>query len=66
MIARIVNAVVVGALVGLGCLLLGMVLASLNIPPVEAVGKFLEQWCWVIGVLVGLLTFFRGGVAVSL
>ena len=66
MIGRIINAVVIGALVGLGCLLLGMILVSLDIPPVEAVGKFLEQWCWVIGVLVGLLTFFRGGPSVSL
>lgn len=61
MISRIVIAVVVGALVGLGCLLLGTVLNSLNIPPVEAVGEFLRQWAWVIGVLVGVLTFFRGG-----
>jgi hypothetical protein len=66
MIGRIVHAVVIGALVGLGCLLLGMVLSSLNIPPVETVGDFLTQWCWVIGILVGLLTFFKGGPTVTL
>jgi hypothetical protein len=65
-IARIAHAVIVVILVGLGCMLLGMVLSSLNIPPIEVVGDFLTQWCWVIGVLVGLLDFFRGGPTITL
>lgn len=63
MIGRVVVAVVVGAVVGLACILLGMILASLNIPPVEAVGRFLTEWAWVIGVLAGLYQFFAGGVS---
>lgn len=61
MISRIVMAIVVAVLVGLGCLLLGMVLNSLNVPPAEAVGRFLTQYAWVVGILAGLIHFFRGG-----
>lgn len=61
MIGRIVMAVVVAVIVGLACMLLGMVLNSLNVPPAEAVGHFLTEFAWVIGVLAGLVHFFRGG-----
>jgi len=40
---------------------LGMLLVSLDIPPAEAVGRFLENYAWVIGILAGLWYFFRGG-----
>lgn len=60
MIARLVVAVVVGVAVGLICLLLGAVLASLGVPPAEAVGHFLTRWAWVIGVLAFLLSAATG------
>lgn len=61
MLSRIVLAVVIGAIVGLCCLLGGSLLASLGIPPTTAVGTFLERWAWVIGTLAGLYHFFAGG-----
>lgn len=61
MLNRIVLAVVWAVIVGLVCLLIGMVLSSLGVPPAEAVGGFLTQWAWVIGVLAGLWQFFGGG-----
>lgn len=61
MLNRIVIAVLIGAIVGLACLLGGSLLASLGIPPATAVGGFLERWAWVIGTLAGLWHFFAGG-----
>ena len=61
MIARLVMAVVVAAVVGLACLLIGSLLASLGIPPAAAVGSFLVRWAWPIGILAGLWQFFAGG-----
>lgn len=61
MIGKLVLAAVVGAATGLACILIGMLLVSLNIPPIEAIGHFLNQWAWVIGVLAGLWYFFAGG-----
>jgi uncharacterized membrane protein YdcZ (DUF606 family) len=60
-IARLVMAVVVACVVGLVCLLLGSILASLDIPPASAVGSFLSRWAWVIGCLAGLWQFFGSG-----
>lgn len=61
MIEALILAVVVACVVGLICLLLGKILASLAIPIAVAVGGFLEQWAWVIGVLAGIWFFFTGG-----
>lgn len=63
MIGRIVLAVVVGAAVGLLCLLLGMLLGAVGIPFVATVGSFLSTWAWVIGILAGLWWFFSGRTA---
>lgn len=60
MLMRLVAAVAVVIIVGLVCLLLGMVLGSLGIPPVEAIGDFLTRWAWVIGIAAGLLSFASG------
>lgn len=62
MLSRLIIAVVVAAIVGLACLLLGSILSGLGIPIASTIGKFLTQWAWVIGVLAGLLQFFRGSV----
>jgi hypothetical protein len=61
MLTRIVLAIIVAAAVGLGCIFLGMLLASLGIPITDAVAAFLTTWGWVIGVLAGLWFFFSGG-----
>lgn len=62
MIGRIALAVIVGLAVGLGCLFVGMLLGSLNVPPAEAVAGFLTTFAWAIGVLAGLFHFFRGSL----
>lgn len=58
MIETIILAVIIGIAVGLGCMLVGKLLNSLGIPPAAAVGGFLEQYGWAIGVLAGLWWFF--------
>lgn len=60
MVARVVLAVVVAIAVGLVCLLLGAVLAALEVPIAVTVGGFLTRWAWVIGVLTGIWHFFAG------
>ncbi len=60
MLNRLIVAVVIAAIVGLACLLLGTVLVALGIPIATAVGAFLERWGWVIGVLAGLYSFATG------
>lgn len=60
MIGRLAVAVVVGAVVGLGVLLLGLIFAELEIPVLVTVGGFLTQWAWVIGILAGLYSAFTG------
>jgi len=60
MISRIVVAVAIGILTALLILLLGVVCIALHVPVLKDVGAFLEQWCWVFGVLAGVLAFFGG------
>lgn len=47
MLLRLIHAIAVGV-------------TAANIPVVETIGAFLKTWCWVIGVLVGLLDFAGG------
>ena len=61
MIRRLVLAVVVAVVVGLACLLIGLILDSLHVPIASTVGGFLIMWGWVLGVLAGLWQFFGGG-----
>jgi len=63
MIGRLVLALVVAVVVGLACLLLGVILAGLAVPIAVTVGGFLTTYAWVIGVLAGLWHFFKGGVS---
>lgn len=60
MIGRLVVAVVIGVAIFLICLLLGMVFVSLDVPVLKTIGKFLEEWAAVIGVLAAVLAFFTG------
>jgi hypothetical protein len=63
MISRLVLALVVAIVVGLGCtFLLGPILASLPVPIAGFVGGFLETWGWTLGVLAGLWKFFSGKI----
>ena len=61
MLQRLILAVVVAVVVGLGCLLLGLILATLKVPIAVTVGDFLALWGWVLGVLAGLWYFFSNG-----
>lgn len=57
---RIGLAIVIGVATFLICLLLGMIFVALGVPVLTSVGKFLQQWAVVIGVLGGLLSYFTG------
>ena len=61
MIGRIVLALVVAVVVGLLCVLLGLVLPMLAVPPAVVIGGFFEHFAWAFGVLAGLWYFFAGG-----
>ena len=58
MIGRIVVAIAVGVLTALVILLIGLVCVAVDVPILKTVGKFLEQWCWVFGVIAAVLSFF--------
>ncbi len=61
MIVRLILAAVVMVVVGLVCILLGSVLATLKVPVLTTIGGFLEAWGWVLGFLAGVWYFFAGG-----
>lgn len=60
MLDSLIVAVAVLIIVGLVCLLLGKILSAVGIPFVTAIGEFLTQWAWVIGLAAGLLSFATG------
>ena len=60
MLNRLLIAVVLGVVVGLVCLLVGSLLASIPVPFVAVVGKFLATWAWVLGLLAALYSFATG------
>ena len=61
MIARLALSVVVAVVVGLICQLFGPILISMGVPFAVAVGAFLVQWGWVLGICAGIWYFFSGG-----
>jgi uncharacterized Tic20 family protein len=61
MIGRLIYALAIGIVVALVLLLIGTVIQSLDIPIFSTIGAFLEQWCWVLGFLAAVLSFFGGG-----
>lgn len=65
MLKRVVLAVIVAVVVTLACILLGGILASLEVKVAVKVGNFLESYGGVIGVLAGLWHFFGGGFSFS-
>lgn len=62
LLPRIATAAVIAGFVFLACLLLGSLLGTVGIPPVEAVGHFLKEWAAAIAVLMFLWALFRGWV----
>lgn len=60
MLQQLIMAAVVVVAVFLLCTLAGMVTAGL--PPLAAVGAFLAQWAWAIGLLAGVAYYFRGRI----
>lgn len=62
MIARLVLAVVIAVVVGIGLTaLLGPILVSIHAPIAVVVGHFFIAWGWALGLLAGLWYFFAGG-----
>lgn len=60
MLESLIVAVAVLIVVGLVCLLLGKIFSAVGIPIVGAVGEFLTQWAWVIGLAAALFSFASG------
>jgi len=61
MIELIVWSVVVAVIVGLVLTFVGRILKALEVPPAIAVGTYLEQYAWIIGVLAGIVYFLTHG-----
>lgn len=60
MIESIAIAVVVGLIVGLLCIGVGRLLKSVNVPPLAALGTFLDDYGWAIGLVAALWAFVTG------
>jgi hypothetical protein len=60
-IELIVFAILIAVGVGLLCILAGRVIATLAAPIAVTIGGYLEQFGWVIGMVVGLFYFVTGG-----
>lgn len=60
MLSKLVLAVVVAVVVTLGCVLLGAILATLQVSVAVTIGHFLSQYSAVLGVLAGIAWYFSG------
>lgn len=60
MLSKLVLAVVVAVVVTLGCILLGGILVTLEVSVAITIGRFLDNYAGVLGVLAGLWYFFMG------
>ena len=58
MLSRLILAVVIAVIVTLACVLLGDILASLNVAIATTIGGFLSKYSAALGVLAGLWYFF--------
>lgn len=58
MINRVMQALVVTVAVTLGCILLGMILLTIDVSIAGALGGFVKTYSAAIGVLAGLWWFF--------
>lgn len=60
MIRKLVLAAVVAVVVTLGCILVGGILATVNVAIAVTIGSFLKEWAGALGILAGLWFFFNG------
>ena len=60
MLNRLIVAIVIGVVVFLACLLVGLLLAGIDVPFVHTIGGFLSKWAPVIGLLAALYSFATG------
>lgn len=58
---RIGQAVVVGVITWLACLLLGLLFGLFEVSWAVAIGGFITKWAALIGLLAALYQFFGGG-----
>ena len=61
MLSRLVIALVVGVVVFLACILLGALLANIDIDFVVTIANFLKNYASLIALLAALWQFFSGG-----
>lgn len=61
MITLLVLSVIIACVVGLVCIFGGRMLKGVNLPPAAALGGFLEQFAWAIGLLAGVWYFVSNG-----
>jgi hypothetical protein len=59
MIRKLILAVVIAVLVTLGCILLGAILAGLNVLIATIIGDFLKTYGAILGVLAGFWFYFN-------
>lgn len=60
MLSRVVLAIVVGVIVALACVLIGGLLATLDVDFAVTVGDWLKRYASVLGLLSALWHFFSG------
>lgn len=58
MVRKVILSVVVGVVVSLVCLLLGSLMGSISVEWAAKVGKFLESYSGLIGLLAAIWYFF--------
>lgn len=60
MISRLIVAIAYGVFVAIVVLIVGVVIATLGVAPLTALGHALRDFCWAFGLIVGVLAFFGG------
>lgn len=58
LLKNVILAIVIAAVTWLGCVFLGGILATVNIPVVVVAGSFLKSYASAIGILAGVWFFF--------
>lgn len=60
MIGRLIVAIAYGVLVGIVVLIVGVVISTLGVAPLTALGHSLRDFCWAFGVIAAVVAFFGG------
>ncbi len=61
MLNRILAAAAAAIFTFLACILLGGLLNTVAIPPVQVLGAFLVQWATALAILAAIVAFLGGG-----